>query len=137
MPAGRPPKYNSVEEMQEIIDLYFSRDGGAYMGEGDEKIYAPTMSGLALELGLSRQGLLDYSNKDEYFDAIKEARQKVEVALEQRLHGQAVTGTIFNLKNNFGWRDKSEYEHTGKDGGPIETKTLQVIGVEPADKNPK
>lgn len=101
-------QYETVEEMQSIIDAYFKKDGGAWMEIGDTTIYNPTMAGLAYELDLSRQGLLNYSNRDEYVDAIKRARAKVEIHLEQRLGGNAVTGTIFNLKNNFDWKDKTE-----------------------------
>ena len=111
MAGGRPPKYTSVEQVEEIINDYFEND--AYIGEGESRVFAPTMTGLALALDLSRQGLLDYSNKYEFFDTIKKARQKVEIALEQRLHGNNVAGIIFNLKNNFNWKDKQEVDHSG------------------------
>jgi len=114
---GRPVKYESAEVVQEIIDQYFETD--AFIESGDKKIYSPTMSGLAFALNLSRQGLLDYSNKENFFDTIRKARQKVEISLEQKLSLAAVAGTIFNLKNNFGWRDKTEQELTGKDGAPL------------------
>jgi len=65
------------------------------------------MSGLAYALGLSRQGLLDYSNKDDFSDTLRAARQRVEIALEQRLANPAVTGAIFNLKVNFKWDDQN------------------------------
>lgn len=125
MPAGRPAKYKTAEEMQEVIDHYFEHD--AFVDMGDAKMYAPTVSGLALALGMSRQAILDYAEKDEFVDTIKAAKLKIEVALEQRLYGQSVTGTIFNLKNNFGWKDKTEQEHTGANGGPIKTETQWVI----------
>jgi len=109
--GGRPVKYDSVDEVSRIIDEYFKTD--AYVGEGKDRVYAPTMSGLAYALDLSRQGLLDYANKDKFYDTIKKARQKIEIALEQRLSGAAPAGTIFNLKNNFGWKDKQDIEHSG------------------------
>jgi len=113
-PVGKPLKYKTVEELQSIIDEYFDKDTGeAYLGEGDDRRYLPTMAGLAYKLGLSRQGLLNYSNRDEYVDAIKDARTLIEISLEQRLAGNAVTGTIFNLKNNFAWKDKTETEFSG------------------------
>jgi len=126
MPAGRPLKYETVEEMQTIIDAYFAADGNAYMKVGDAMMYNPTMAGLAYELDLSRQGLLEYKNKTEFSDAIKRARAKVEIHLEQRLGGNAVTGTIFNLKNNFGWKDKNETELTGADGAPLIPTSIKV-----------
>jgi len=121
--GGRPVKYDSVDEVRQIIELYFETD--AFIGEGDMRMYAPTMSGLAYALDLSRQGLLDYANKEQFYDTIKKARQRVEIALEQRLAGQAPAGTIFNLKNNFGWRDKQELEHSGSID--MSSKTTQEL----------
>ena len=34
------------------------------------------------------------------------------MALEANLYNNAITGTIFNLKNNFGWVDKTESDVT-------------------------
>lgn len=118
MPAGRPLQYDSAEQMQEAIDRYFATD--AYIEMGDAKMFAPTVEGLAYALHLSRQGLLNYEGKPEFVDTVKRAKQKIAIALEQRLYGQAVTGAIFNLKNNFGWKDKTEQELTGAEGGPIQ-----------------
>lgn len=112
-PVGRPLKYKTPEEMQEIIDKFFEVGGGAWIGDGDEMQYCPTVSGLSLELGMSTEAFRNYESKDEFLATVKEAKQKIEKALEQRLFGQAVTGSIFNLKNNFGWKDKSETEHSG------------------------
>ena len=123
-PEGRPPKYKTVAEMQKIIDEYFD-----YCDNRTKKIYdekkgaeymisdpAPyTMHGLARRLGLSRQGLIEYKNRDEFFDAIKEARSKVAEDVETRLmDGRAQSGSIFNLKNNFGWKDETKSEVTVK-----------------------
>jgi hypothetical protein len=109
--AGRPKIYKDVDHMEALIEDYFRTD--AYMGEGDNRVFAPTMSGLALHLGLCRQSLLNYSNDDEFVDAIKKARNKIGATLEQRLYGNNVTGIIFNLKNNFDWKDKKETELSG------------------------
>lgn len=137
MPAGRPPKYDTPEQMQEIIDLYFLACRYNQLGEEDELLkdlsddqirmvksveeLNPIISGLAYVLDMTTQALRDYEKKDEFLCTIKKAKQKVEMNLEQRLAGNAVTGSIFSLKNNFGWKDKTEQELTGKDGGPIET----------------
>ena len=49
---------------------------------------------------------MEYKAKDEYSDAIKEARAKVGAYNERQLHkGKNVAGVIFNLKVNFGYRD--------------------------------
>lgn len=124
-PVGRPPKYKTPKAMQKDIDAYF--EGDAYMGEGKHRVFAPTISGLAYALDMSRQALSDYENKDEFLDTVKKAKQKVEIALEQRLHGQAVVGTIFNLKNNFGWKDKQELDNTSSDGSMTPKGSTTIV----------
>jgi hypothetical protein len=129
MPAGRPPKYKSPEEMQRIIDLYFiackvhqtgddkimegmSEDDLIVINDIDDTI--PTITGLALALDLTRDNLLNYQGKPEFQDTVKRAKEKVHAFVEQRLlSGGQAAGPIFNLKNNFGWKDKTEQEITG------------------------
>lgn len=136
MTMGRPPKYETPEEMQSIIDLYFlacrvhQEDNGANRLEGlgedslliisDIEDVVPTISGLAYTLGMSTEAFRNYEQKGNFLATVKKAKQRVEMSLEQRLAGHAVTGSIFSLKNNFGWKDKTEQELTGKGGGPIE-----------------
>jgi len=120
-PVGRPLAFKTVQELEEAIELYFLTDayiavGVAEEGKDQPKMFAPTMSGLALSLGVDRKTVTNYANKDEFFPAIKKARSRVEVALEQGLYGKNVTGLIFNLKNNFDWCDKNEIAHTSPDG---------------------
>ena len=55
MPGGRPPKYKSSKQMQKDIDRYFETD--AYIDNGDSRVFAPTISGLAYALGMTRQSL--------------------------------------------------------------------------------
>lgn len=72
----------------------------------------PTMAGLAICLGMSRQALMEYKNDErgkEFGDAIKRARAKVGEFNEQRLlSGQNVAGAIFNLKVNWGYKENNE-----------------------------
>lgn len=101
---ARPKLYSSVENMQKIIDEYFK------MCDEKEKPY--TMSGLAYALDMDRRSLLNYSKDEMFFPTIKKAREKVEQQLEENaLMGKAnATFTIFNLKNNYGWQDKTEVQ---------------------------
>lgn len=99
---ARPKLYSSVEDMQKIIDAYFEMC--------DEKQKPYTMSGLAYALDMDRRSLLNYSKDEKFFPTIKKAKEKVEQQLEENaLMGKAnSTFTIFNLKNNYGWRDSFE-----------------------------
>lgn len=106
----RPRKYNKVEDMQVAIDKYFE--------ECDAKDEPYTMSGLALALDFdSRQSLLNYCDYEDdeeksFLDTIKRARAKCEANVERGLLSGKYnpTGAIFNLKNNYNWKDKQEIE---------------------------
>ena len=104
--VGRPKAFKNVEEVEKKINAYFN------YCEEKEKPY--TMSGLAYYLEVSRQTLVNYSYKDEYFDTIKKARDRVQMQLEENALSNKAnpTFTIFNLKNNFDWKDKMEVEKT-------------------------
>ena len=109
--AGQPLSYKTVEELQTAVDHYFAVDAFIPQAEGASE-YLPTMSGLALSLGVDRKTVLNYSNKEEYFPTIRKAKSKIESFIETRLYGNNVTGCIFNLKNNFDWKDKTEVNQT-------------------------
>lgn len=100
--GGRPKKYSKAEELQNSIDKYFK--------DCDKKEKPYTMSGLAYALNIDRKTLINYSKEGEFFHTIKKAKQKVEQQLEENaLIGKGnSTFTIFNLKNNFEWKDNVE-----------------------------
>lgn len=118
--VGRPRKYHNAEQMQDIIDRYFAscmkiktygykplRDAlGNYIYE----FYRPpTMSGLADALDMTRQSLINYKERDEFFDTIERARRKVEMFTEEKLfEKETCNGSKFSLSNNFGWSEKQE-----------------------------
>ena len=122
--VGRPLKFKTVEELQSAIDDYFAecdnRLKEIHTKEGDSlAVNVPepyTMAGLAYALGMDRRSLLNYSNRDNFFPLVKAARARVERDVERRLlETQNQSGAIFNLKNNFDWRDKTEQDinHSG------------------------
>lgn len=114
MSAGRPPIFDSPDEFIAAAESYFAgRDA-------EDKPY--TVNGLALALGMTRETLLRYGEKEAFSDAVKQVRGKLEDHWETRLAGPNATGTIFWLKNQ-GWSDKTEQEISGKGGGAIETVT--------------
>ena len=124
--VGRPPMYNTKEEIQEKIDAYFEDCKGKmlYDPEGKpltDKYGMPvifgarplTVTGLALALGFtSRQALLNYQAKDEFVDTIMRAKAVVEQYAEERLFDKdGANGAKFSLANNFdGWKEKQQIE---------------------------
>lgn len=118
--GGRPLLYKTAEDMQKVIDEYFdycdNRIKEIHDKEGSTvAITVPepyTMSGLAYALGMDRRSIIEYKNRDEFFPTIKRARSKVERDVERRLleGTNGATGAIFNLKNNFGWRDQRDVD---------------------------
>lgn len=125
--GGRPPKYTKAEIMQYKINKYFescfvpsrNKKGEILLDEKGKVIKIQvrpfTVSGLADALDMSRQSLLNYSEKEEFFDTIMRAKRKCEVYAEEMLFDKNSTnGAKFSLANNFeGWREKQEVEHSG------------------------
>ena len=113
MPAGQPLKFKTVKILKDKCDKYFHDCLYAVDEDGKEalrEIQIPfTITGLALALGTSRQTLMNYEKKEQYFDAIKAAKTRVENYAEKRLYASNAAGPIFALKN-FGWRDKQEMD---------------------------
>lgn len=136
MAEGRPLKFKTVEELQSKIDEYFQscyeevweektfRDK---KGKETSKEWVPvldrsgkikkvlvrpfTITGLALALDTSRETLLDYEDRPEFSDTIKRAKEIIHNYVEEQLMTRAApTGVIFNLKNNWGWKDKTEVD---------------------------
>ena len=100
--GGRPPKYETAEEMQKKCTEYFES-----AIELEEKI---TITGLALFLGFcSRNSLYEYGKKKEFKYIIKNAMLVVENSYESK----GTNFDIFALKN-MGWTDKQEIDHTTK-----------------------
>jgi hypothetical protein len=136
---GRPLKFKSVEELQDKIDAYFAecdphvsvttewveaRDSSGQLKKDENGLnylvevthhkktdQVPyTITGLALALDTTRETLLDYEDRQEFSDTVKKAKLRCEHYNEQMLFTNSPTGTIFNLKNNYGWRDKTEQD---------------------------
>ena len=103
-------KYKTAEELGNAIKNYFK--------ECDDKEKPYTVSGLALSLGVDRSTLIRYNEKSSYATLIKNAKLKIENQLEESLYRLGNnSGVIFNLKNNYGWKDTVE----------VESKPLQKV----------
>lgn len=103
MPAGRPKLFTNKEEIEDIADKYFANTPkGEY-----------TISGLALELGMSRETLCQYAKDGEFSDTIRKYKQMVESDYEYTLRKRGNAGDIFGLKN-FGWKDERSVQQESK-----------------------
>lgn len=112
--------------MQNAIDKYFEsceikplldKEGHVLTDKHGNPVMIPgpppTVTGLALALGFTnRQSLLNYQEKDEFFDTITRAKARVEQYAEERLFDKdGANGAKFSLANNFkGWKDRQSVE---------------------------
>src|SRR3989338_10128016 len=96
--VGRPLKFKTGKELEKAVSSYFT---------DCEKSSKPiSISGLAVALDINRQTLLNYSKTEEFFGTIKKAKAICEKYTEESLFiGRKIAGAIFNLKNNYGWKD--------------------------------
>lgn len=112
--AGRPPHFKP-EYGDELIRLM-----------GEEGL---SLSAAAAAMGFYRQRIYDWMEDRPEFEAqVRHAQGKRLEYLERRLMNTnmpaaQVTAMIFALKtaDKNEWREKIDIEHTGKDGGAIET----------------
>jgi hypothetical protein len=104
--VGRPLKFKTPKELEDKINQYFI--------ECEARGEKPFITELAYYLDTSRETLREYKERPDYVDSIKKALTRCEMALEKNLIEGKVnpTGSIFNLKNNYGWRDKNETDLT-------------------------
>ena len=128
--TGRPMKFKSNKELQQKIDQYFQecdRNGRPY-----------TITGLALALETTRQTLLDYEKKyTEFSDTVKRAKLRIENYAEEQLFvNKNTAGIIFNMVNNFGWKNKHDIDNNiaNKDGKPFEiNQNVDLRKLDPQD----
>jgi hypothetical protein len=97
--AGQPRKWESPEKLDADIKEYFE-----YCRVNKRPL---TIAGMAAYLGCDRQTIYNYSYKDEYFDVIKKARNKIIAYIEEELMIKGTAGQIFVAKQ-YGYKDTQE-----------------------------
>ncbi|NHW45955.1 hypothetical protein HAV21_03460 [Paenarthrobacter sp. MSM-2-10-13] len=135
--GGRPLKFKTVDELQVAIDSYFdacdphleSRLVESGINERGETIFAQrkvmteqkpyTVSGLARALGIHRETLVNYKESDQFSDSVMAAYDRCHEWAENALFTKSATGAAFSLKNNWGWKERQEIDHT-TDGKPMQ-----------------
>ena len=130
--TGRPLKFTDPAELQKKIDAYFARCDARtrpkYITtrDGVEIVDEPwpipyTVEGLAVALDTNRETLINYSEKDSFFDVIARAKSKifankVEGGLDKTYDPQMAK---FMLKNNYKLKEN-------EDGGDAADKTVNI-----------
>ena len=147
-PAHRPPKYETPEEMQALIELFFDQCQNILIikqvVQKGEIILVPTptpptMAGLAFALNISREKLNNYKGKPEFGHVIARARERI----EHNNITMGLTGVYesrinnLNLVSNFGYTQRSEVDVNIKGGHKqltdeeralLQAETLKEIG---------
>ena len=120
--VGRPLLFETPEILQEKIDAYFK-----YCDDNNQPY---TISELALFLDTDRATLVRYGEKEQFYNTIKKAKQKIESQFEKRaLMGEYnPTITIFLMKNNFGYVDKTEQEVVVNEKTKAEKLSADLFG---------
>jgi len=145
---GRPPKYETPEQMETAINNYFTK---CKIGEKKQIITKSgevvettkeiplTIADLAYHLGFTnRQSILDYEKKDDKFSGIiVRARLHIEGDnIRKGLTGEYNSQTNnLNLASNYGYSMKSEIEVKGAGGTTINIinyNSDQAIDITPA-----
>ena len=134
-PVGRPPKFTSKEQIEELGEAYLREcmgkpfimeNGEVLMDKYGEVLlvgrHPPTVTGLARALGFtSRQSLLEYQAKAEFADTVTRLKLQIEEYAEERLFDKdGQRGAEFSLKYNFRWAHE-EKDDSGEDnsGGVV------------------
>lgn len=114
---GRPRVYQDAETFSTKVDDYF--------GDCEERERKPTLAGLCVFMGFSdKESFSNYATYGEEFSrTVKRTKLLMEDDRQQLLlsKDKFTPGVALDLQNNHGWKNKSETELTGANGGPVET----------------
>lgn len=128
--AGRKRKYGTAKALERAVDAYFASityevkavvkdPTGEVSKNGKLKFVArtlpevtevkwlrpPSMAGLMLHLGISRETWSSYGGLDGYKDVVERARARMEDYWSTRLDGKGAQGAKFALSCCYGWRE--------------------------------
>lgn len=116
---GRPRLYTDPQLFSDKVDDYFA--------DCEVRERKPTLAGLCVFMGFyDKDSFVHYQNYGPDFSrTVSRAKLLMEDDRHQLLlsKDKFTPGVAFDLKNNHGWKDKTETELTGANGGPVETKS--------------
>jgi hypothetical protein len=106
--------YEDEEKKKPIYEQIPRLNNANEQIERMEYLEIPSITGLCLSVGLTRETWSQYSKQKAFSDSIKRAKATIEkYNIEQLYVPKIATGVIFNLKNNFEWRDQQDLNHSG------------------------
>ena len=114
---GRPRKVKDAKELEKHINDYISscyqiktnEDGEEYMFN----IKPVIMRSFCVFIGISYETLTEWEhNREDLAEPIKKLKEFCHAYMEEQLMNtkRPTVGVIFALKNNWGWKDKTEQE---------------------------
>ena len=121
--GGRP---RIVDDPDLLWDL-----GCKYFDWADSKGWPYTVPDLALFLGFcGRRQLFDYRQRLEFKPTLDTLIARIEAQRARQLVSEGNSqGKIFDLKNNFGWKDSQQMEIGNADGLPFKTRGEVVDSI--------
>lgn len=113
--CGHPLKFKTPAILQAAVDNYFEscwEEKPVKVGKKNVmdrvQVRPYTITGLAMSLDTNRESLLNYAERDGYKEIIESAKLKIHNFVEEYLFtGKNPHAAMFNLKNNYGWKDES------------------------------
>lgn len=114
---GRPPIFDNCMDMAAQIDLYFDHCDSRMVEKDGVKIKIPEpylVTGLALYLDLTTEGLCEYARKPDFSVIIKKAKQRIAQGLQLLSidSPQKAAGCLFNLKANHNMNENIKVDLT-------------------------
>lgn len=111
---GRPRAFDTERELRDACE--------DYLEWCKEFRQIPNKAGLAVHFCVSQETVREYGKKPEFSGAVKWINGQIENFWVQNLARPHAAGTIFYLKNAFGYQDRTETDITS--GGKVITYTI-------------
>jgi hypothetical protein len=130
--VGRPPKFETADDLLARFEEWQAEfeEGGKLVSE------IPDVEGFCDYVNAYRQLLMEYEKKPEFSTTIKHIRnwiyyKKKQLAMQGKMNPAIF---IFDAKNNAGYTDKQEVDHT-TNGKDLPQPLLGGISVSSNDSN--
>lgn len=112
-PSGYVDEHGNVEYKTTVLNEKMDGTGAFKL---ERKFFTPpSTAGLLLHLGISRSTWSEYREKEDLGPVVREWDLRYEAYLVGQLEkGKHVSGVIFNLEHNYGWRHKADITGDGR-----------------------